>query len=158
MREKPYLCIMSSNSSNYVVKLRELCRQTIRITETRKIEPKTMKHSYSKSELATMAGVSYSTFYRYLKTRRSRFDKMGLSIYAKKLLFLHSRLTKELSMSLMFLFLLGLAKVKLALLFGFALCFCALFALHLVLLLLKFQGLLRLGTYALRLHLFLGFA
>ena len=44
-----------------------------------------MKHSYSKSELATMAGVSYSTFYRYLKTRRSRFDQLGLSIYAKKL-------------------------------------------------------------------------
>ena len=101
---------MPSNSENYAVKLRELCRQTstkvmlalilssagiidesqlcrqtIRKTETRKIEPKTMKHSYSKSELATMAGVSYSTFYRYLKTRRSRFDQMGLSIYAKKL-------------------------------------------------------------------------
>ena len=84
-RERQYLCIMSLNPSNYAVKLRELCRQTIRKTETRKIVPKTMKHSYSKSELATMVGVSYSTFYRYLKTRRSRFDQMGLSIYAKKL-------------------------------------------------------------------------
>ena len=41
-----------------------------------------MKHSYSKSELATMAGVSYSTFYRYLKTRRSRFNQMGLTGYS----------------------------------------------------------------------------
>ena len=64
-RERQYLCIVSSNSSNYAVKLRELCRQTstkvmlalilssagiidesqlcrqtIRNTETRKIEPK----------------------------------------------------------------------------------------------------------------------
>ena len=85
MREKQYLCIVSSNSENYAVKLLVKCRQTIRNIETRKIEPKTMKHSYSKSELATMAGVSYSTFYRYLKTRRSRFNQMGLSIYAKKL-------------------------------------------------------------------------
>ena len=92
-RERQYLCLVSPNSSNYAVKLLVKCRQTIRNTETRKIEPKTMKHSYSKSELATMAGVSYSTFYRYLKTRRSRFDQMGLSIYAKKLLFLHSPLT-----------------------------------------------------------------
>ena len=29
-----------------------------------------MSKSYSKSELARMAGVSYSTFYRYLKSRR----------------------------------------------------------------------------------------
>ena len=72
-------------SSAGIIDDSQLCRQTIRKTETRKIEPKTMKHSYSKSELATMAGVSYSTFYRYLKTRRSRFDQMGLSIYAKKL-------------------------------------------------------------------------
>ena len=32
-----------------------------------------------------MAGVSYSTFYRYLKARRNLFKQMGLSIYAKKL-------------------------------------------------------------------------
>ena len=76
---------MPSNSENYAVKLLVKCRQTIRNTETRNKSPKTMKHSYSKSELATMAGVSYSTFYRYLKTRRSRFDQLGLSIYAKKL-------------------------------------------------------------------------
>ena len=46
-RERQYLCIMSSNSSNYAVKLLVKCRQTIRNTETRKIEPKTTKHSYS---------------------------------------------------------------------------------------------------------------
>ena len=78
-------CARKAVPLHCVVKLLVKCRQTIRNTETRKIEPKTMKHSYSKSELATMAGVSYSTFYRYLKTRRSRFNQMGLSIYAKKL-------------------------------------------------------------------------
>ena len=40
---------------------------------------------YSKSELAEMANVSYSTFYRYLKSRRKIFSQMGISIYAKKL-------------------------------------------------------------------------
>ena len=40
---------------------------------------------YSKSELAAMANVSYSTFYRYLKSRRKVFSQMGISIYAKKL-------------------------------------------------------------------------
>ena len=40
---------------------------------------------YSKSELAEMANVSYSTFYRYLKSRREIFSQMGISIYAKKL-------------------------------------------------------------------------
>jgi AcrR family transcriptional regulator len=40
---------------------------------------------YSKSELAEMANVSYSTFYRYLKSRRKIFCQMGISIYAKKL-------------------------------------------------------------------------
>ena len=44
-----------------------------------------MKYSYSKSELAAMAGVSYSTFYRYLRARRTLFKQMGVSIYAKKL-------------------------------------------------------------------------
>ena len=41
--------------------------------------------TYSKSELAKMANVSYSTFYRYLKSRREIFTRMGISIYAKKL-------------------------------------------------------------------------
>lgn len=40
---------------------------------------------YSKSELAAMAHVSYSTFFRYLKSRREIFLQMGISIYAKKL-------------------------------------------------------------------------
>ena len=40
---------------------------------------------YSKSELAKMANVSYSTFYRYLKSRRKIFCQIGISIYAKKL-------------------------------------------------------------------------
>lgn len=40
---------------------------------------------YSKSELAKLANVSYSTFYRYLKSRRHVFEQMGISIYAKKL-------------------------------------------------------------------------
>ena len=68
---------MSSNSSNNAVKL--FARNN---NENSK---KTMKNSYSKSELAAMAGVSYSTFYRYLKARRNLFKQMGLSIYAKKL-------------------------------------------------------------------------
>jgi hypothetical protein len=40
---------------------------------------------YSKSELAKLASVSYSTFYRFLKTRRPVLEAMGISIYAKKL-------------------------------------------------------------------------
>ncbi len=40
---------------------------------------------YSKSELATLAGVSYSTFYRFLKTRRQVLTNMGISRYAQKL-------------------------------------------------------------------------
>ena len=40
---------------------------------------------YSKSELAQLAGVSYTTFYRFLKTRRARLEAMGISAYAKKL-------------------------------------------------------------------------
>ena len=40
---------------------------------------------YSKSELATLAGVSYSTFYRFLKTHRQVLYDMGVSIYAQKL-------------------------------------------------------------------------
>ena len=40
---------------------------------------------YSKSELATLAGVSYSTFYRFLKMHRQVLSAMGVSIYAQKL-------------------------------------------------------------------------
>ena len=40
---------------------------------------------YPKSELARMAHVSYSTFYRFLVTRREELSAMGISIYAKKL-------------------------------------------------------------------------
>ena len=40
---------------------------------------------YSKSELARLAGISYSTFYRFLKTRRPVLASKGISIYAKKL-------------------------------------------------------------------------
>ena len=36
-----------------------------------------MKRSYSKSELAILADVSYSTFYRYLKSRRKQLSKLG---------------------------------------------------------------------------------
>ena len=44
-----------------------------------------MNRFYSKSELAAQAGVSYSTFYRYLKSKRSALEAMGVSIFAKKL-------------------------------------------------------------------------
>lgn len=40
---------------------------------------------YTKSYLAKQADVSYSTFYRYLKSRRKALNAMGISIYAKKL-------------------------------------------------------------------------
>ena len=40
---------------------------------------------YTKSELARMANVSYSTFYRYMLAHRKELSKMGISIYAKKL-------------------------------------------------------------------------
>lgn len=40
---------------------------------------------YEKSYLAKQAGVSYSTFYRFLKTRRDALNAMDISIYAKKL-------------------------------------------------------------------------
>ena len=39
---------------------------------------------YSKSELARLAGVSYSTFYRFLKTRQSVLETIGITLYAKK--------------------------------------------------------------------------
>ena len=34
-----------------------------------------------------LAGVSYSTFYRYLRSRRQQLAAMGISIYAKKIHF-----------------------------------------------------------------------
>jgi len=40
---------------------------------------------YSKSELAKFAGVSYSTFYRFLKSRRLVLESMGITLYTKKL-------------------------------------------------------------------------
>ena len=42
-----------------------------------------MKRSYSKSELATLADVSYSTFYRYLKSRRKILFKLGSKLKSK---------------------------------------------------------------------------
>ena len=40
---------------------------------------------YSKSELARLAHISYSTFYRYLKTRRQVLAQKGIGIHTKKL-------------------------------------------------------------------------
>ncbi len=57
----------------------------VKICVSSNLTVSTMKRSYSKSELARMADVSYSTFYRYLKTRRELLSQMGISIYAKKL-------------------------------------------------------------------------
>ena len=42
-----------------------------------------MKKSYSKSELAELADVSYSTFYRYLKTRRKMLSQLGCTLKSK---------------------------------------------------------------------------
>ncbi len=42
-----------------------------------------MKQSYSKSELAELADVSYSTFYRYLQSRRRQLTKFGCKAKAK---------------------------------------------------------------------------
>lgn len=42
-----------------------------------------MPKAMYKSELARLAGVSDSTFYRYLKTRRSILEKMGVNLHAK---------------------------------------------------------------------------
>lgn len=44
-----------------------------------------MPKAMYKSELARLAGVSDSTFYRYLKGRRKILEKMGVSVTAKKL-------------------------------------------------------------------------
>jgi hypothetical protein len=35
--------------------------------------------TYHKSELAKLADVSYSTFYRFLKNRRTELDAMGIN-------------------------------------------------------------------------------
>jgi AcrR family transcriptional regulator len=40
---------------------------------------------YAKRQLARRAGVSYSTFYRYLKSRRDDLARMGISPCAQKL-------------------------------------------------------------------------
>lgn len=40
--------------------------------------------SYLKSELAKLADVSYSTFFRFLVTRREELDAMGVSRNAHK--------------------------------------------------------------------------
>ena len=39
----------------------------------------------SKGELARLAEVSYSTFFRFLKTRRAVLESMGVTLYTKKL-------------------------------------------------------------------------
>ena len=39
----------------------------------------------SKSELTTLADVSYSTFYRYLKSRRKQLSKLGSKLKSKTL-------------------------------------------------------------------------
>ena len=44
-----------------------------------------MNRSYSKSELAALADVSYSTFYRYLCTRREQLSELGINLKAKTL-------------------------------------------------------------------------
>ena len=44
-----------------------------------------MKRSYSKSDLAALADVSYSTFYRYLKSRRKQLSKLGSKLKSKTL-------------------------------------------------------------------------
>ena len=44
-----------------------------------------MNRSYRKSELATLADVSYSTFYRYLCTCREDLAKLGSPLKAKTL-------------------------------------------------------------------------
>ena len=44
-----------------------------------------MKKNYRKSELAELAGVSYSTFYRFLRSRREVLASMGVSLRAQTL-------------------------------------------------------------------------
>ena len=44
-----------------------------------------MNRSYRKSELAALADVSYSTFYRYLKSRRKILSKLGCKLKAQTL-------------------------------------------------------------------------
>ena len=42
-----------------------------------------MNRSFSKSELAELADVSYSTFYRYLKSRRKVLSNLGCKLKSK---------------------------------------------------------------------------
>ena len=44
-----------------------------------------MNRSYSKSELAALADVSYSTFYRYLRSRRKQLSELGSNLKSKPL-------------------------------------------------------------------------
>lgn len=44
-----------------------------------------MNRSYRKSELAALADVSYSTFYRYIKSRRKELSKFGSKLKAQTL-------------------------------------------------------------------------
>lgn len=44
-----------------------------------------MNKSYRKSELAALADVSYSTFYRYLCTRRKELSELGSNLKTKTL-------------------------------------------------------------------------
>ena len=44
-----------------------------------------MNRSFRKSELAALADVSYSTFYRYLCTRRKELSELGSNLKAKTL-------------------------------------------------------------------------
>ena len=44
-----------------------------------------MNRTYKKSELAALADVSYSTFYRYLCTRRKELSELGSNLKAKTL-------------------------------------------------------------------------
>ena len=58
MREKQYLCIVPSNPSNYVVKLRELCRQT----------PRIMSSNYSQYRNKKNRAKNNETFLQQIRT------------------------------------------------------------------------------------------
>jgi hypothetical protein len=47
------------------------------------INPLTVNKTYTKTQLAALAGVSYSTFYRYLRSRRKVLSKYGIKLKAK---------------------------------------------------------------------------
>ena len=44
-----------------------------------------VKRTYNKGELARLAGVSYSTFYRWMVQHREEFNRMGVSVSAQTL-------------------------------------------------------------------------